>query len=250
MLTSVWATYDTAIESPGGNMSITRSILFATATAFMIAGAGTGVATAAPVSAVLGGGSGIVFGNEVCSLTTIGHDASGRLVGLTAGHCAAVGTPVKAETTPAAGVLGVVVARNTNLDYEVIQFDPSKVIPVRTVAGTTIAGIGSYPGTGDVVCKNGRTTGHDCGVVWGDRGIEVINQTCSQPGDSGGPVTVGDRLVGMNNGHLGSIGPIPFNVVCSVSANPIQPPAITHPIADILHSIDVGGGPGAGFQPI
>lgn len=232
-------------------MRITRSILFAAATTFMIVGAGAGTATAAPVSAVLGGGSRIVLGgSEACSLTTIGHDASGRLVGLTAGHCAPVGTPVEAESTPAAGVLGVVVARNRNLDYEVIQFDPAKVVPVRTIGGTTIAGIGAYPGTGASVCKNGRTTGRDCGVVWGDSGIEVINHTCSQPGDSGGPVTAGDRLVGMNNGHLGTIGPIPFNVMCGVSANPIHSPAYTHTIADILRSIDAGGGPGTGFQPI
>ena len=48
-------------------------------------------AVAAPTP--MGGGSGIIIDNQlVCTLTTIGHDNGGRLVGITAGHCGGPGS--------------------------------------------------------------------------------------------------------------------------------------------------------------
>ncbi|PXX69087.1 hypothetical protein DFR70_102774 [Nocardia tenerifensis] len=200
---------------------------------------------------VLGGGSGIVLNDhDVCTLTTIGHDEAGRLVGLTAGHCAGPGESVAAERDRGAGVLGRVAAVNKDLDYAVIEFDPAKVAAVRQVGDTTIAGLGAYPGPGGVVCENGRSTGFDCGVVWGSLGDRVLNQTCSRPGDSGGPVTEGDRLVGMNNGRVVGFGGIDMNIECTTAANPIHSPAYNHQITDILRAIDAGGGVGAGFTPV
>ncbi len=56
--------------------------------------------------------------------------------------------------------------------------------------------------TGDVACKLGRTTGYSCGVVWGpgEEPGTIVSQVCGQPGDSGRPVTVNNRLVGMIHG--------------------------------------------------
>ncbi|MFB8001495.1 hypothetical protein [Nocardia sp. NPDC056000] len=210
-------------------------------------------ADAAPDPVALGGGSGIVLGGHaMCSLTAVGTDGAGRLVGLTAGHCASAGTPVSAEETPAAGAIGTIAASDggAGLDYAVIEFDASKVTPVRTVGGTTIAGVGDTPGPGITVCSNGRSSGFDCGVVWGTVAGREVNQSCSQPGDSGGPVTIGDRLVGMNQGRLTSLGGIGFNVPCVVAAVPVHAPAYFQPIAPILAEIDTAGGVGAGFRPI
>ncbi|MEU7139958.1 S1 family peptidase [Nocardia sp. NPDC046473] len=219
-------------------------------TAVVAASVAAGPAHAEP-GVLMGGGSGIILDDyELCTLTTIGHDGAGRLVGLTAGHCAVLGDTIASEQDWGAGDLGRVVDVNDDLDYAVIEFDPAKVTPVRQVGGTVITGIGAYPEQGGVVCENGRSTGFDCGIVWGHLGDRILNQTCSRPGDSGGPVTAGDQLVGMNNGRVVGVAGLDMNVECVTATNPVHSPAYTHPITDILTAINTGGGPGTAFHPI
>ncbi|MFQ6399136.1 S1 family peptidase [Nocardia sp. KC 131] len=225
------------------------------AAAVVVAGVGpvgSGTAQAAG-NAELGGGSGLVFdNNSACSLTAIGYDGAGRLVGLTAGHCAPAGARLGAEKTMDAGVVGVVAYSDNGagLDFAVLQFDPARVTPVRTVGPTTISGLGGRPAPGTTVCKSGRTSGTDCGVVWGGLEGSTINQSCSKPGDSGGPVTVGDRLVGMNQGRLTGMGGIGFDVPCVGAGNPMHSPAFFASIDQILDAVNATGGVGAGFRPL
>ena len=150
---------------------------------------------AAPV--VLGGGSGIIVsGDTFCTLTTIGHDNAGRLIGFTSAHCGGPGELVGSEADPSAGPVGKMVAGNDILDYAVIEFDPQKVTPTDNVNGFQIDGLGPDPSFGQIACKLGRTTGQSCCVTWGpgqDPGT-ILNQVCGQPGDSGAPVTVDNRL--------------------------------------------------------
>lgn len=204
-------------------------------------------------NAVVGGGSGLVFDNNaVCSLTAIGYDNAGRLVGLTAGHCASTGALFGAEQFLDAAVIGTVAYSDDGkgVDFAVLQFDPAKVTPVRSIGPATIAGLGAAPAPGEPVCTSGRSSGFDCGVVWGSLQGSTINQSCSKPGDSGGPVTVGDRLVGMNQGRLTGLGGVGFNIPCLSGANPIHSPAFFAPIDQILEAVDATGGVGSGFQPI
>lgn len=213
---------------------------------------GAGTAQAAE-NAVVGGSSGLVFNNNaVCSLTMIGYDSEGRLVGLTAGHCAPTGSRFGAERFLDAGVIGTVAYSDDGegLDFAVLQFDSAKVTPVRNVGSTTIAGLGAAPAPGEPVCTSGRSSRFDCGVVWGSLDGTMINQSCSKPGDSGGPVTVGDRLVGMNQGRLTGINGVGFNIPCIFPALPIHSPAFFAPIDQILQAVDATGGVGSGFQPI
>ncbi|MFD6157233.1 hypothetical protein ACFWF7_40130 [Nocardia sp. NPDC060256] len=227
-----------------------RLALCAVAMTFAAVGAPS-VATAGPL-APLGGGSGILLGRGVCTLTTIGYDRADRLVGLTAGHCTEVGMSVRAERAPDAGVVGTVAAVDHYDDYAVLEFDRAKVTPIRQVAATTIGGIGAPPQQGDVVCKNGRTSGYNCGVVWDTHRWWFQNQSCSQPGDSGGPVTIGDRLVGMNVGHIGLrlVGVTVFDMVCHPPIAPLHDPAVATQIGMVLDDIDQGGGVGSGFRPL
>ncbi|MCP2279444.1 S1 family peptidase [Nocardia amikacinitolerans] len=209
-----------------------------------------GQASAAP--AVLGGGSGIVIGQRAaCTLTTIGYDNAGRLVGLTAGHCTMRGMPVHAEHALTAGPVGVVVQVDPVDDYAVIVFDPERVTPLRSVGPLAIAGVGAPPQPGTIVCKNGRTSGYGCGVVWDQNESWFRNQVCSKPGDSGGPVTVGDRLVGMNVGHVGvtAFGVTVFDVACQHPQIAVHDPAVATQIGTVFADIDRVGGPGAGFRP-
>jgi hypothetical protein len=197
---------------------------------------------------VLGGGSGIVVnGDALCTLTTIGHDNAGRLIGFTSAHCGGLGEVVSAEGAPGAGVLGKMVAGNDGLDYAVIQFDPAKVTPTNNVNGFQIDGLGPDPVFGDIACKLGRTTGYSCGVTWGpgqDPGT-IVNQVCGQPGDSGAPVTVNNRLVGMIHGAFTDDLP-----TCVVKFVPLHTPAVTMSFNTQLADITAKNRPGTGFVPV
>lgn len=189
------------------------AVITATAASLSLA-LGAGTATAAP-SVAIGGGSGILLPLDqtddlACTVTTIGHDGGGRLIGLTAGHCGDRGRAVFAEYKPGAGQIGTVRYVNNNLDYAVIDFDASKVIPLRTVNGVTIAGINTnQPGFPSIACKTGRSTGNTCGITWFSDGVSHYTQMCVDHGDSGSPVVVGNQLVGMVNAFyfVGCYGP-------------------------------------------
>ncbi|MBJ8342618.1 MULTISPECIES: serine protease [Antrihabitans] len=198
-----------------------------------------GSATAAPGNVTLGGGSGIIIDDMYeCSLTTIGNDAGGRLVGITAGHCGGAGSFVRAEHNPDAGIVGRFAYSNEDLDYAVIEFDRAKVVPVNRIGNVTITGIGGPAQFPSIVCKEGRTTGNTCGFSYGDifdSRIETWNQMCVIEGDSGGPVVIGTTLVGMVNAYL---------------AVPCIGPEVGTNITTILDDANARGGAGAGFRPI
>ena len=168
----------------------------------------TSPASAAPGKAPLGGGSGIAIlqtdgSAAICTLTTIGFDQRGGLIGLTAGHCGDAGARVLSELWPLRGSVGVIEQVNADLDYALIRFDPSAVRPLRTVGAVTIRSVQvTPPQFPDIACKDGRTSGHTCGIVW-ISGHEVhITQMCVIEGDSGSPVVIGDRLIGMVNAYF------------------------------------------------
>ena len=196
----------------------------------------------------LGGGSGLVVNGEaLCTLTTIGSDSRGNLIGFTSAHCGGPGAEVAAEGAENAGVLGTMVAGNDSLDYAVIQFDPQKVRPVNNINGFQIDGLGPDPMVGDIACKLGRTTGYSCGVTWGpgDEPGTFINQVCGQPGDSGAPVTVNNRLVGMIHGAFSEGLP-----TCIIKYIPLHTPAVNMSFNTQLADIVAKNRPGSGFVPV
>ena len=209
------------------------------------------LAGAPPVAAaekvVIGGGAGIVVeGDTYCTLTAVGNDRTGALIGFTSAHCGAPGAQVASEAAPDVGVIGTMVAGNDGLDYAVIRFDPAKVDPVSNWNGFAIDGIGPDPVFGQVACKLGRTTGYSCGVTWGpgeDPGT-IVNQVCGQPGDSGAPVTVNNRLVGMIHGAFTEGLP-----TCIIKYIPLHTPAVTMSMNAILADLAAKDRPGAGFVP-
>ncbi len=196
----------------------------------------------------MGGGAGIVVdGDTLCTLTTIGHDNTGALIGFTSAHCGGPGAQVAAEAAEGAGTVGEMVAGNDALDYAVIKFDPEKVAPVANVDGFVIAGIAPDPAFGAVACKQGRTTGNSCGVTWGqgqDPGT-IVMQVCGQPGDSGGPVTVNNMLVGMIHGAFSNALPD-----CVIKYIPLHTPAVVVSMTAVLDDINAKNRAGSGFVPI
>ncbi|MFI1915765.1 serine protease [Nocardia sp. NPDC020380] len=200
---------------------------------------GAGTANADPAPAVIGGGSGIIIDDMFeCTVTTVGYDGAGRLVGLTAGHCGDPGAKVWAEKDRGAGQIGTFVYSDHDLDYAIIQFDPSRIIPVNHIGNVTITGLGGPPGFPMIVCKEGRTTGNTCGISWGDvfdTSVETWSQMCVVEGDSGAPVVVGTTLVGMVNAYLA--------VACFG-------PEVGTNMSSIMNDINSRGSIGAGYHPI
>ena len=197
---------------------------------------------------VLGGGAGLVVdGDTLCTLTGIGHDRTGDLIGFTSAHCGGPGAQVAAEGAEGSGVLGVMVAGNDAMDYAVIRFDPARVTPVANFGGFVITSIGPDPTFGQIACKQGRTTGNSCGVTWGpgqDPGT-IVMQVCGRPGDSGGPVTVNNQLVGMIHGAFSEKLP-----TCVIKYIPLHTPAVVVSINAVLADLEAKNRPGAGFVPI
>lgn len=196
----------------------------------------------------LGGGAGIVVdGGTMCTLTAIGHDKNGDLIGFSSAHCGGPGAQVAVEGPQSNVIVGTMVAGNDILDYAVIKFDPAKVIPVRDFNGFAINGLGPDPVFGQIACKQGRSTGNSCGVTWGpgqDPGT-IVMQVCGGPGDSGAPVTVDNLLVGMIHGAFSEDLPS-----CVTKYVPLHTPAVVMSINADLADIDAKNRPGSGFVPI
>ncbi len=206
---------------------------------------------AADDKVVLGGGAGITLnGGTLCTLTAIGHDTAGDLVGLTSAHCGGPGVPVAAEGQ--AGQLGTVAASNPGLDYLVIKFDPAKVQPSSNVNGFAINGIG--PDIRQVelqsACQQSRATGRSCAQIF------VNSQTlyeCGNPDDEGAPLTVNDQLIGMIRGGFVPDGSPCPQIHGFVAVHPYFPPGDRPQIVSmdaILADINAKRGPGVGFAPI
>jgi hypothetical protein len=196
----------------------------------------------------LGGGAGITVNDTACTLTTIGHDNTGALTGFTASSCGGPGSPVSAGGRP----VGNVVNTNDFLHYTVIKFDPAKVTPVANFAGFAINGAGPDPAPNDPACKQGSASGRDCGLVrpfsdsTPDRPVARI-QASYQQSDEGGPVTAGDRLIGMIYSGFYTFGGVPLpNIVQAPSRPEIR---IIYTSA-IFADATAKGGPGAGFIPV
>lgn len=225
-----------------------RPILRALVTALTVVFVAPALPANAQYAVTLGGGSGLVIdGDTLCTLTAIGTDRQGNLIGFTSAHCGGPGAQVASEAEENAGVVGTMVAGNDSLDYAVIQFDRGKVRPVNTVDGFRIDGLGPDPKFGDVACKLGRTTGYSCGVTWGpgEEPGTILNQVCGGPGDSGAPVTVNNRLIGMIHGAFSENLP-----TCIVKFIPLHTPAVTMSINTQLADIAAKGRPGSGFVPV
>lgn len=223
------------------------ALVVAAGTEVVLAGL-SGTVAAAGDAVVLGGGASIMVAGSYCTLTTIGHDSAGELVGFTAASCGGPDAPVVAEGAENHGPVGAVAAAAAahDLDYAVIKFDAAKVAPTASFAGFVINGIGPDPTNfGQPVCTQGGATGSGCGTFkfGGPRpGIVAARMPSWQPGDDGAPVTVDGQLVGMTrDGYTGIGGAVIPTLRTSITFTLFSA---------ILGEVDAKGGAGAGFSPI
>lgn len=213
-----------------------------------MASAGGVFAPAASAALALGGGAGIIVDGSYCTLTTIGHDKAGEMVGFTAASCGGPDSPVVAEGSEGLGPVGTVVAiaDDPRLNYSVIKFDPAKVTPIPNFAGFVIDGVGPEPERGQPVCRLGAATGDFCGHKSSFDGPGPHMGTGGGnylPGDNGAPVTADGLLVGLVTGGL-------FLPPSGVISNTPRQLIYTTKFSAILDEVNAGTGPGAGFTPI
>lgn len=206
----------------------------------LLFGVGLPDATPAAAMVILGGGAVVVVdGSSYCTLTTIGHDRFGDVVGFTGALCGGPGATVAIAGTDT--TVGTVAAANGGLGYAVIKFDAPDLMPVSDYAGIAINGIGPDPVSDSFVCKWGPATPGYCNRIrrdgWPD--VSMIGQF--EAGDVGAPVTMGDRLIGLVYGGDSAwvgrhIPPLPVTYLTKFSA--------------ILADVNANVGPGSGFVPI
>ncbi|MDK4258701.1 S1 family peptidase [Corynebacterium propinquum] len=197
-------------------------------------------------TSLYGPGTPLFVGDSgICTLAVAGTDAQGHKVGITAGHCGAEGDYVASADSWQVGNSGTIVASNAHHDYSVIEFGSNAEV-TRSYNNVTVDEIGAGPRFGDQVCKNGVATGHTCGVHYGDAEGIQFNQVCASLGDSGGPLLVGNRLVGIISGGANPTG---LDLSCR---SPLQGflhvPTMASDANTILADLDAHGGVGAGFQ--
>ena len=181
----------------------------------------------------------------ICTLAVAGTDAQGHKVGITAGHCGAEGDYVASADSWQVGNSGTIVASNPDYDYSVIEFGSNAEIS-RSYNDVTVDEIAPGPRFGEQVCKNGVATGHTCGVHYGEaRGLQ-FNQVCATLGDSGGPLLVGNRLVGVISGGANPTG---LDLSCrSPLQGFVHVPTMATDATTIINDINAKGSVGAGFQ--
>lgn len=192
-------------------------------------------------NALFGPGTPLFIGRDrMCTLAVAGYDQHGNKVGITAGHCGAVGADVHSADAPAAGPAGYVVQVVPELDFALIQFGPTAQV-TRSYNGVTLNAVGGQPVAGQQVCKKGVATGLTCGVAWDTYNAQV----CAMQGDSGAPLFQGDRLMAIVSGG----NPIVPMGACSTPwQGPLHMPTLSSPIDGILGRLNAQGGIGAGFR--
>ena len=184
----------------------------------------------------------IYVGNNICTLAVVGYDKAGNKVCITAGHCGKPGAPVTSMDSERAGQIGTVV-RNGYPDYAVIKFN-NKVRLTRSYNNVHLNALGGpTPGSLQQMCKTGVATGTSCGPMLAISGPFLVSHLCGSVGDSGAPIYVGNRLIGIINGGVANL---------PSCATPLQGP-FHAPTAGaawnvIAADLNAAGGVGAGFR--
>jgi hypothetical protein len=200
---------------------------------------------------VIGGGAAIEVNGTPCTLTTIGTDQAGDVVGFTSASCGGPGSPVAAGWAP--GTLGTVAVVDPDLDYAVITFDKSRVAPTADFAGFAINGIGPDATPGQQACKDSRETGVACAPVSFAPGADpdtVLMHACGNAGDSGASVTVNDLLVGMIRGDFPPPGRCPLRIWTRKFAVRRIPQRDKPEITSIIGDVNAKGGPRCRVRPV
>lgn len=162
---------------------------------------------------LLSGGDGIFTSGRRCSAGVNVQSGSTYYL-VTAGHCtegAATWYTSSAMTTP----VGTTTATSfPGDDFGVVRYTNPAVPHPGTIGTVDVTGTATAY-VGQSVCRRGATTGVHCGRVialnatvnyGGGEVVSGLIQTsiCAEPGDSGGPLYAGDKVIGILSGGSGN----------------------------------------------
>lgn len=161
---------------------------------------------------LLSGGDGIYAAGWRCS-AGVNVRSGTTYYFVTAGHC--TDTLPTWYTSPA---MSTAIGPTTGTsfpgnDFGVVQYSNPAVAHPGTIGSVDVTGTATAY-VGQSVCRRGATTGVHCGVVtalnatvnYADGTVYGLIRTniCAEPGDSGGPLYAGDKVVGILSGGSGN----------------------------------------------
>lgn len=193
-------------------------------------------------SVLVGPSTPLIIGPSACTTTAAGYDAAGNAVAVTAGHCGTPGDEVRSADDPDGTLIGTFVRGGTMDNGVILLNENATVTGSYNDAGLSVAG-GGLPGSGAEVCKTGVATGTSCGpmLVTSDTGFAM--HVCASHGDSGAPVYVGGRLVGLLSGGFADLP------TCRTPLQgPVHSPVTAVNWDAVTAEMDAAGGVGAGFR--
>ncbi|ASQ92633.1 S1 family peptidase [Streptomyces sp. 11-1-2] len=166
-----------------------------------------------PLRTLLSGGDGIYSSMGIRCSAGVNVQSGATYYFITAGHCTD-GSPTwyadSGATTPVGPTTGTSFPGN---DYGVVRYTNTAVPHPGTVGTVDVTGTATAY-VGQQVCRRGATTGVRCGQVTalnatvnygGGDVVSGLIQTniCAEPGDSGGPLYAGDKIIGILSGGSG-----------------------------------------------
>ncbi len=166
-----------------------------------------------PLRTLLSGGDGIYSSMGTRCSAGVNVQSGATYYFITAGHCTD-GSPTwyadSGGTTSVGPTTGTSFPGN---DYGVVRYANTAVPHPGTVGTVDITGTATAH-VGQQVCRRGATTGVRCGQVTalnatvnycGGDIVSGLIQTniCAEPGDSGGPLYAGDKIIGILSGGSG-----------------------------------------------
>ncbi|MGW3292240.1 S1 family peptidase [Streptomyces sp. NPDC001002] len=162
---------------------------------------------------LLSGGDGIYASLYRCS-AGVNVQSGSQYYFVTAGHCTE-GVSTWYTTSGMTTAIGSTVFTSfPSDDFGVVRYTNSTVPHPGTIGSVDITGTATaYPGQS--VCRRGAATGVRCGVVaalnasvnYGNGDVVhglIQTNICAEPGDSGGPLYAGDKVIGILSGGSGN----------------------------------------------
>ncbi|MER6142390.1 S1 family peptidase [Streptomyces sparsogenes] len=162
---------------------------------------------------LLSGGDGVYASGGVRCSVGVNVQSGSTYYFVTAGHCTdALPTWYTSSglTTPVGPTTGTSFPGD---DYGVVRY-ANAAVPHPGTAGTVDLTGTTTAHVGQQVCRRGATTGVRCGQVtglnatvnYGDGSVVsglIQTNICAEPGDSGGPLYAGDKVIGILSGGSG-----------------------------------------------
>ncbi|MFI6622173.1 S1 family peptidase [Streptomyces sp. NPDC050528] len=162
---------------------------------------------------LLSGGDGIYTSTGRCS-AGVNVQSGSTYYFVTAGHCTD-GVSTWYTSSAMATAIGTTTATSyPGNDFGVVRYTNTAVPHPGTIGSVDITGTATAY-IGQSVCRRGATTGVHCGVVtalnatvnYGSGAVVhglIQTNICAEPGDSGGPLYAGDKVIGILSGGSGN----------------------------------------------